>query len=325
MALRDQPYLPLYVQDFMTDEKLIECSAAATGVYIRLMCMMHKSEAYGKILLKQKDKQTGKPLSDFALKITKHLPYQKQEIETALDELVSEGVLTIDGDCLYQKRMVNDCNLSCKRACAGKKGGKNKPADASQLAKAKVIANTENENEYENIDKKREKEGVAGGTVLTATPDVAPDVAPPQSAAVEVEGQAVGCRNTSEAIFEDFRRLYPGTKLGHGKEYDTLQKHRDWREALPKLRPALEAEMRWREAANLAGEFCPEWPHLRTWLSQRRWEQELKPIGYEAGKNPKGRSAIASADSKYGSTVPAKLDIVAEARELDRRRAQGKV
>ena len=43
MALRDQPYLPLYVQDFLTDEKLAECSAMATGVYIRLMCIMHKS------------------------------------------------------------------------------------------------------------------------------------------------------------------------------------------------------------------------------------------------------------------------------------------
>ena len=44
MALRDQPYIPLYVQDFMTDEKLSECSAESTGVYIRVMCIMHKSQ-----------------------------------------------------------------------------------------------------------------------------------------------------------------------------------------------------------------------------------------------------------------------------------------
>ena len=48
MALRDQPYIPLYVQDFMTDEKLNECSAATTEVYIRLMCVMHKSEKIGR-------------------------------------------------------------------------------------------------------------------------------------------------------------------------------------------------------------------------------------------------------------------------------------
>ena len=71
MALRDQPYLPLYVQDFLTDEKLIECSASATGVYIRVMCIMHKSDPYGMILLKQKDKQTSSTIQNFALKLIK--------------------------------------------------------------------------------------------------------------------------------------------------------------------------------------------------------------------------------------------------------------
>ena len=75
MALRDQPYLPLYIQDFLTDEKLSECSASATGVYIRIMCLMHKSEHYGKILLKQKHKQTGKQIEDFASFFAKVLPY----------------------------------------------------------------------------------------------------------------------------------------------------------------------------------------------------------------------------------------------------------
>jgi len=49
MALRDQPYLPLYVQDFLTDEKLMECSAETTGVYIRLLCILHKQKEYGQM------------------------------------------------------------------------------------------------------------------------------------------------------------------------------------------------------------------------------------------------------------------------------------
>ena len=57
MALKDQPYLPLYVDDFLSDEKLSLCSAESTGVYIRLMCLMHKSDEYGAVLLKQKFKQ----------------------------------------------------------------------------------------------------------------------------------------------------------------------------------------------------------------------------------------------------------------------------
>ena len=58
MALRNNPYLPLYIQDFMTDEKLAECSPHATGVYIRIMCLLHKCEIYGKFLLNQNYKQS---------------------------------------------------------------------------------------------------------------------------------------------------------------------------------------------------------------------------------------------------------------------------
>lgn len=146
MALRDQPYLPLYVQDFLTDEKLMECSAASTGIYIKIMCIMHKSDEYGTILLKQKDKHNPTTVQNFASKLTKHLPYNHNEILIALTELISEGVLQIDGDKLIQKRMVRDNEISIKRAESGSKGGlakaKGMPKDI-----AKEEANTENETE----------------------------------------------------------------------------------------------------------------------------------------------------------------------------------
>ncbi len=147
MALRDQPYIPLYVQDFMTDEKLIECSAESTGIYIRLMCIMHKSEPYGAILLKQKDKQTVEQVENFALKLARQMPYQFDQILRGLNELLSESVIQIEGDLLYQKRMIADNDLSLKRADAGKKGGK----FAQAKLKAKDKANTENKNENENV------------------------------------------------------------------------------------------------------------------------------------------------------------------------------
>lgn len=158
MALRDQPYLPLFVQDFLTDEKLIYCSASATGVYIRIMCLMHKSEHYGKILLKQKFKQSNKHAKNFASQLLVQMPYNLLEIENALVELLNEKVLTVDGDFLVQKRMVKDCEISEKRASAGRSGGKrtqgkasnNNKEFASKFAKAKNEANTEYEYEYEN-------------------------------------------------------------------------------------------------------------------------------------------------------------------------------
>ena len=150
MALRNQPYLPLYVQDFLTDEKLIECTAAATGVYIRIMCIMHKSDPYGTILLKQKDKQSSNQILNFANKLSRQLPYSTKEIEDALIELIEQNVLLICNDELIQKRMKNDGIISEKRSSAGKKGAKKKNDFAKAKSIAKSIANSENENENEN-------------------------------------------------------------------------------------------------------------------------------------------------------------------------------
>lgn len=156
MALRDQPYLPLYVQDIMTDEKLNECSAATHGIYIKgIMCLMHKSDEYGVILLKQKDKQTSNQIKNFALKLGKHLPYTIDEINDAIIELIEEGVLHFDKDNpdkLCQKRMIKDNKTSIARSNAGSIGGK-KTHFAKANSKAKIEANSEYEYEDENVIK----------------------------------------------------------------------------------------------------------------------------------------------------------------------------
>lgn len=161
MALRDQPYLPLYVQDYLTDEKLNACCAATQGVYIKIMCILHKSDEYGKLLLKQKDKQNASKIFNFANKLAKLLPFTREEIEAALTELLEEGVMSIDGDTLFQKRMVKDGEISEKRALAASRSVSKRnnpagfatakrPAKPSAKRSAKAKQNTENENEYEN-------------------------------------------------------------------------------------------------------------------------------------------------------------------------------
>lgn len=156
MSLRDQPYLPLYVQDFLTDEKLAQCSAESAGVYIYLLCLMHKSHDYGKILLRQKEQQKERQVSNFAVKLARQMPYDVATIERALDELIDEKVLYTDDNALCQKRMIRDAELSEKRSYAGKKGAESSNkrfktnADfASAKRTAKVSANTENEDEDE--------------------------------------------------------------------------------------------------------------------------------------------------------------------------------
>lgn len=172
MALRDQPYLPLYVQDVLTDEKLSCCSLSSIGVYFKVICVLHKSETYGGILFKQIPKQNFSTWQYFVWVLSKQTGIQEKEINDALDELTFFGVMQIDENYngngipfLYQKRMVKDCEISIKRALSAKKGGgnpqlkkeKNKEILFKQTSKQTDKQNTEyeytNENEYVNDNK----------------------------------------------------------------------------------------------------------------------------------------------------------------------------
>ena len=151
MSLQNSPYLPLYVKDFMADEKLAECSASANGVYIRLMCILHKSESYGKILLREKYKTSGNACMNFASMLVRHMPYTVEDIYEGLTELLDNKVVYIVGDYLYQNRMVKDGEISEKRAAAGKKGGEK--TFCLSKTESKIEANTKIE---EDVEKDKE-------------------------------------------------------------------------------------------------------------------------------------------------------------------------
>lgn len=85
-----------------------------------------------------------------------------------------------------------------------------------------------------------------------------------------------------EAIFDIFRKAYPGTKRGLEVEYDYFveccgktHKRRKlaWREELLKLLPALEADIAERKTLK----FLPPWKNLKTWLYNRCWTRDLIP------------------------------------------------
>jgi len=247
MALRNQPYIPLYVQDFLTDEKLIECSAESTGVYIRLICILHKSEEYGKILLKQKDKQDSKQIKNFALKLLKQMPYTLELIEKSLNELINEGVLLIEGDYLYQKRMVRDNDISLKRSESGKKGGE-KTQFASKFAKAKIKAkrkaNYENENEDINEDINKD------------------------------------LINNKLSSFEQFYKSYP-KKKSRGQAEKAFSKINPDEQLLTKILESVERAKKSEDWIKEKGKYIP---HPATWLNAQGWldeEPETHPL---AGK-----------------------------------------
>lgn len=289
MALRDQPYLPLYVQDFMCDEKLRECDAESVGVYIFLMCLMHKSEEYGAITLRDSDwekyekshkqnesktpskneandEQKIGAISVFAFRLEKQLPFHEDVIERGITELLSAGVLSMDGVTLYQKRMVQDGNLSEIRAKSGKRGGKaekqqdyqgggedgddsgekQKRSKTPSKTKAKTKQNTEIESDSENIDDNGD---------LRSTENVTVD-----------EGEAW------EKSFEAFWKAYP-KKVG---KKDARKAFRRVDAPLESLLSAIERQKCADQWKRDGGRFIP---NPSTWLNQGRWEDELTVAG----------------------------------------------
>ena len=104
---------------------------------------------------------------------------------------------------------------------------------------------------------------------------------------IENEKKMVG-----EVEFDNFRKLYPGTKRGNETEFTNFtKKHEDWKAVLNDLSPALNKQIAWRKEAGLTQQFVPQWANLQTWINQRRWEEEM------------GKIAIQSQPGRSGPTI----------------------
>jgi hypothetical protein len=79
-----------------------------------------------------------------------------------------------------------------------------------------------------------------------------------------------------EEIFETFRLAYQGSKNGHDTEFKNFKKHKDWKEVVRFLLPAYERQEAIREQQKRETGWRPQPKNLKTWLSNRCWEEEIK-------------------------------------------------
>lgn len=253
MALRNQPYLPLYVTDFMSDEKLANCSAESTGVYIRLMCILHKMEDYGAISLKAKDKQNASKISNFAAKLLRQMPYSQDVIERSLEELLDEGVITIEGDRLYQKRMVKDGELSRKRAEAAKKCGSSGACDSPTQ-----------QNDEQNASKIESKTDSKTSSKTQANSENEIEIKD------EIKNTNLSQKQPSltEERFERFWSAYP-RKAGKGAARKSFLKIAPSEALFEQIMLALSKVKQSEQWRKEGGQFIP---YPSTWLNQERWE-----------------------------------------------------
>lgn len=248
MARDKNPYLPLFVDDFANDEKLRECSAEATGVYIRLMCVMHKSDTYGRVLLPC----LPATCYDFARRLLKQMPYELDVIHRGLTELVDNGVIFIEGLTLCQKRMIRDISISGVRSDAGRLGGFAKAKGlANGLAKhvAKPLANTGIE--WNGMELREKEEGA------------------------EEEGEMF-------RVFEDAVRAYPDVKRNSMAEWEDFVLVADPSDAVL-LEPAIQAQTVWRETLEPDSKKR-QWPNMKRWIAEKRWLIEIPKVEKQSRK-----------------------------------------
>lgn len=253
MALRDQPYIPLYVKDFTSDEKLRMCSPAAVGVYIFLMCVLHREKDYGKLQLRQgfvytkgdtkaiqtpiqKEQSKENLYFQFAENLAKQMPFKAESIQLALLELDYYGVIRLEGDTLIQPRMVKDGKLSETRIKSvrkrwkgeGEAGEKEDFVHTKQNTKrntkedTNTHTNAENENVYENNIIIDSKEGDAGEETPAARKGKAKTFTPPTVEEVEAY-----CRERENGIDgQEFVDFYTANGWVQGKQGKPLK---DWK------------------------------------------------------------------------------------------------
>ncbi|MBR1377987.1 MAG: hypothetical protein IJ557_02530 [Bacteroidaceae bacterium] len=121
-------YLPLFVNDFTSDEKLRRCDASTWGVYIYLMCIMHKSDVYGVFDLGRQEVNRRKretlvnkvinapdvlrQMRPFAKMLRSQMPWEQDDICKALEELMYHGIIelhvTTSSAVILQPRMFRE-------------------------------------------------------------------------------------------------------------------------------------------------------------------------------------------------------------------------
>lgn len=82
-------------------------------------------------------------------------------------------------------------------------------------------------------------------------------------------------------IFDNFRKIYLGTKRGNETEFNNFKKHKDWESVLPTLTDLLNSQIKNRALKKQRGEFVPEWKNLQTWINNRCWEEVVEEFKIE--------------------------------------------
>jgi hypothetical protein len=121
----DRPWMKFNPKRWRTDEALRMCGAAARGLWMELICIMHEAEPYGHLLVR------GKQPHDRLLSVMVGVPLG--ELPSLLSELEENEVFSRNEDgIIFSRGMVRDEETHQQSSMFGKKGA------AAKLRKEKA-------------------------------------------------------------------------------------------------------------------------------------------------------------------------------------------
>lgn len=195
----DLPAMPFYVGDWLKAPDIQCLSYELKGIWFEMLCFMWESKERGVILY-----------SDEELSRLLRLP--EDLLKQKLQQLYNKGIYSIresDG-AIFSRRMIKDQNIREIRKKSGQMGG-----FATHFAKAKTLANSEDENEIENKAKTPKKR------LYINTKFIAPTL-------VEVQKECLLTTLPSECLkFIDFYQS-KGWKVGNAPMKDWKASWRNW-------------------------------------------------------------------------------------------------
>ena len=113
-----RPSIQFYPGDYRRDERLRQCSAAARGVWMDMLCIMHQGTPYG-YLRDEAGDVTVKSLSRL-------IGVSAGQLGACLQELESHAVFSRDeAGSIFSRRMVKDERIRLARAKGGEESFKN--------------------------------------------------------------------------------------------------------------------------------------------------------------------------------------------------------
>lgn len=248
-----RPSFQFYPADWRKDQGLKLCSLAARGLWIDLMCLMHDAEPYGYLTI------NGQPMQPE--QIARLIGESPKDVRKCMSELQENNVFSItESGIIFSRRMVKDESIREARASGGQAGAK--------------------------FGKLGAEHGTKGGRPKGETGDKKPPFdtplePPPSSSSSSSSSTSVNPPHVPVGggdHFLEFWSAYP-KKVGKGAA------EKAWSKAKINGHAAdvIAAVQRQKQSEQWQKENGQYIPNPATWITQRRWEDEL-PITGSSGQ-----------------------------------------